>query len=203
MIDTWFDEDGIPHMALPRIYGLNLREYLVAHAPLAPERSRHFLSCIAETVAYAHERGVIHCDLKPENIMIPQPDPTGDVRPVIVDFGTSALHLQSAILSEQTITAGSVRYMAPEQLLGRYSTASDIYAFAIMALELVAHTRYDQLELAIDEDWERNLCAQLRDRQLGDRTIVLLVSALRWDPTQRPSRMTLWAEAFLGSLGPS
>ena len=200
VIDTWFDDDGIPHMTLPRIYGLNLREYLAAYAPLSRERSTHFLRCIAETVAYAHERGVIHCDLKPENIMIPEPDVLGNVRPVIVDFGTSALHLQSAILSEQTIAAGSVRYMAPEQLLGRYSTASDIYAFAIMALELVAHTRYDQLELAIDEDWERNLSAQLKDRQLGEHTIALLVSALRWDPTQRPSVMLRWAEAFLDSI---
>ncbi len=200
VLDAWFDDDGIPHIALPRVHGVNLREYLTERAPLPRTQALHFLRSIAETVQAAHERGVIHCDLKPENIMIPAASGESPVRPIVVDFGTSALHLQSTVLSEQTVTGGTLRYMAPEQLLGRYSTATDVYAFAITALELLIEVRYDSLDLPIDRDWEANLTDYLRSRDLPEETSALLVAALRWDPTQRPAELLQWATALLRSL---
>lgn len=200
ILDTWFDDQGTPHIVMPRVVGVTLRQYLDRKAPLPRGEVIHLLSCLAETLHFAHERGVVHCDVKPENILIPQPDEHGLVRPIIIDFGTAALHLQTDTLSDTTIGAGSIRYMAPEQMLGRYSPASDVYAFASLSLELIAHTRYASLNIAIDRDWERNFQDALTGLGIQGCTAALLIQALCWDPTQRCNDILRWTRDLVESL---
>lgn len=86
---------------------------------------------ITEAVAYAHSQGVIHCDLKPGNVLL-----TGDNQPVLADFGISK------IMSAERLTAtndvfGTPHYMSPEQSFGREIDAqSDVYALGVMLYEL-------------------------------------------------------------------
>lgn len=200
VVDTWFDDAGIPHIVLPKVSGVTLRQYLDERAPLPREEAAHLLGCLAQTLHAAHERGVVHCDLKPENILIPVSDTTEFPRPIVIDFGTAALHLQTDVLSETTLGAGSIRYMAPEQMLGRYSPASDVYAFASMALEVTVQASYASLDLKIDRNWEANFRQTLAAFGLQGQAADLLVGALRWDPTQRCSDVSQWTRDFLACL---
>jgi len=200
VLDTWFDADGVPHIVMTRIDGGTLREYVRRHAPLPRPEAIYYMRCIAESIGAAHECGVVHCDIKPENILLPRVTGDGYARPIVIDFGTAALHLQSEALSEQTQRAGTFRSMAPEQLLGRYSPASDVYAYAVMALEILGGVRYETLGVPIDKNWEVRFRAHLVEREFGARTIDLLVEALRWDPTQRPEAIWPWADELIRSM---
>ena len=100
-----------------------------------PEALRMF-RMITEAVAYAHGQGVIHCDLKPGNVLL-----TRDDQPVLADFGISKI-----ISGEQRLTAtndvfGTPHYMSPEQSFGREINAqSDVYALGVMLYELTTGT---------------------------------------------------------------
>lgn len=88
---------------------------------------------VAEALAYAHERGVIHRDLKPINVLI---DAEG--RPLLADFGLARLLRESLDYTEVAGGAGTPNYMAPEQALGgALDRRVDIYALGIVAYELL------------------------------------------------------------------
>jgi tRNA A-37 threonylcarbamoyl transferase component Bud32 len=183
--DTWIDSSMTPHLVLPRIDGPTLRERLRT-GPFERSQALEFLGKLADILAAAHEQGVIHSDLKPENILVANGDP------LIIDFGTSALQL-SAGLSEYSKPAGSVHYMAPEQLLGRYSKATDVYSFASVALEVLTGRRYVNLDLPMSGQWEeefRRLCAE--ELGLNGETAGTFVSGLRFDPAQREQSVDVW-----------
>lgn len=90
-------------------------------------------SQLASALAHAHERQVIHRDIKPSNLLI---DRSG--KPWIVDFGLARI---SDIGNDATRVAGTPRYMAPEQVYGNASCASDIYAFGLTLYELATRSR--------------------------------------------------------------
>ncbi len=196
ILDNWVDGAGVPHLVMRKVNGPTLREVLQKRAPLGLEEALSLLGKIAETLAAAHAQGLVHCDLKPENILLE------DGRPILIDFGTSALHLQTDTLSEATNPAGSIRYMAPEQLFGRFSPASDVYSFGVIALEVMTKLRYTDLSLPFDESWERELVATLRrERQLSDEVGGVFARALRHDPHRRETEVGAWFRALVGALG--
>ncbi|GEM_PF-1653654 len=97
------------------------------------------LAPIAEALAYAHGRGVIHRDIKPVNVLI---DEHG--RPLLADFGLARVLRESLDYTEVEGGAGTPNYMAPEQALGgAVDRRVDIYALGIVAYELITgHTPY-------------------------------------------------------------
>ena len=86
---------------------------------------------ITEAVAYAHDRGVIHCDLKPSNVLL-----TPEGQPVLADFGISKI-INAERLTATNDVLGTPHYMAPEQGFGREIDAqADVYALGVMLYEL-------------------------------------------------------------------
>ena len=186
ILDTWIDEDGVPHLVIEHVDGPTLRQRL-SRGPFKPAEARTLLSDLAGIIAAAHAQGVVHSDLKPENILL-----LDDGKPVVIDFGTSALHMQ-APLSEYSRPAGSVQYMAPEQLLGRYSRATDVYAFALLSLEILSGRRYAELQLPFDEGWEPALIhALVEDLGFSGTAAVVFAQGLRFDPQQRAQDLAAW-----------
>jgi len=99
------------------------------------------LKLIADVLAgleHAHERGIVHCDIKPENILLSL-DTTGWIAR-ISDFGV-ARWISQETCSVHLGDTGSPAYMAPERFYGKYSPASDLYAVGVLLFELVAGYR--------------------------------------------------------------
>ena len=128
------EEDGQVYYSMDLIEGRSLAE-LVADNPLPVNQAAQLIKTVAETVAFAHERGVLHRDLKPSNVLI-----DGYGVPHVTDFG---LAKRSDVDGDLTMTGqiiGSPNYMAPEQAdpkFGPTSEASDVYSLGAMLYHLL------------------------------------------------------------------
>jgi len=108
----------------------------LARGAMTPAEALPIARGIAQGIDALHAEGIVHCDLKPENIMLTR-GPDGATAPVIMDFGLACL--PSAGCAE---IAGSPDYMAPERFRsGPATAASDIYAFGMMLFEMIAGVR--------------------------------------------------------------
>lgn len=126
-----------PYLALEYVQGVPLGDYVAAHGR-TPRLILPLLITIAETVQYAHLRGVVHRDLKPGNILVDD-----DGRPHILDFGIAHLSEVDGAAAHLTRTGqmiGTVQYMSPEQFIGdprRIDGRTDVYALGVIAFELL------------------------------------------------------------------
>jgi formylglycine-generating enzyme required for sulfatase activity/serine/threonine protein kinase len=138
LIDSGALPDGAPFMVLEYLRGDTLAEH-IARGPLPPRVALRLMTHTLEALRHAHQHGVIHRDLKPQNIMV-----TGDDRPsaVVLDFGVSALTSTARAPDYKSLTAahqliGTPAYMAPEQVdqRGDLTPAADLYAWGLVLLE--------------------------------------------------------------------
>lgn len=98
------------------------------------------ISAVAEALDYAHQRDLLHRDVKPANILLAQPD-SDDQRILLADFGIARHASQASGLTATNMTVGTVAYAAPEQLLGRnLDGRADQYALAATAFHLLTGT---------------------------------------------------------------
>ena len=114
--------------------GLTFREVL-AGGPLLPETATLLVAFAAAGVGAIHAAGLVHRDIKPDNLML-----TDDGRVVVIDLGLALAPDWTRQTVEGTI-AGSLPYMAPEQIEGESMPASDVWALCVTLWELVAGTR--------------------------------------------------------------
>ncbi len=132
-------EDGTPYLVMEFIEGTSLGDKLRSGEKMSPERVASIVPQIAGALEVAHRRGVVHRDLKPDNIMVTSPDGQEDFIKV-VDFGISKAVGSSRITAETTIL-GTPQYMAPEQAQGRHEDVdhrTDQFALAAMTYALLA-----------------------------------------------------------------
>ena len=102
-------------------------------SPLSPDEAMIYLKPLCAALGYAHANGVVHCDVKPGNVMVER---GGSV--YLTDFGI-ARHVESTTTMG---SAGTLAYMAPEQIRGEtVSPATDIYALGVLLYELLAGQR--------------------------------------------------------------
>jgi serine/threonine-protein kinase len=121
------------YMAMEYIEGAELGELLAGAKPLPLEQAVSIAAQVAEGLCYAHERGVVHRDVKPANIMVA---PDGSVK--ITDFGIARMRT-SGDLTQTGTMLGSPRYMSPEQVLGkRADQRSDIFSLGVVFYEMLA-----------------------------------------------------------------
>src|SRR5687768_11528880 len=120
VLDVGETERGLVYMVMDFVAGEDLHHVLVREAPLPRRRSADLIRQIARGLSYAHERGVIHRDLKCENVMISRSE--GEEIARVVDFGI-ALTEEALEPGQRLTTAGTVlgtpAYMSPEQLCGQ------------------------------------------------------------------------------------
>jgi tetratricopeptide (TPR) repeat protein len=148
VFDSGLTEDGSHFFAMEYVEGASLDDWLLAGGAQSPLRERlHIFRAICDGVAFAHQRGVIHRDLKPQNIMI-----AADGTPRLVDFGLARPVPDSIIDGRSDVTVegsflGTLRYAAPEQTRGDpnlVDVRSDVYALGVLLYEMLAgHSPYD------------------------------------------------------------
>ncbi len=128
-----------PYLVMELLVGQTLRQRLQQHGPLRPDRALDFVLQVADAVHYLHEKGIIHRDIKPDNIFVCAPQGRVQRRPVLklVDFGLARREVLGAKLSH-TELIGTPVYMAPEQLMrAAPQPAMDIYALGALLYELL------------------------------------------------------------------
>ena len=131
IFDVRKGDDGIPWVIMEYVSGPSLREILdQSPGGIGVEQSVWFMRELCKGMAYLHDAGVVHRDLKPHNVFFED----GNVK--IGDYSLSKA-ITNTHLSGHTSTVGSVHYMAPEISMGRYDKTVDVYALGVMMYEML------------------------------------------------------------------
>ncbi len=185
----------VPFIVMELIEGSDLKVLIEREGPLPIERTLAIAQQVAEGLEYAHSRGLIHRDIKPQNVMV-----TSDGPAIITDFGIAKSHLSTAV-TQAGMTFGTADYISPEQAQGLAATPqSDIYSLGVVVYEMLTKhlpfTGDSPMAVAVQHiqqpppplrQWVPTLPPSLERIVLG---------ALAKDPRQRPAS----ARAFATSL---
>ena len=141
LLDFGEDDDGTAYIVLERLHGRHLGQVLQDRGALAPDAVARIGAQVCASLAEAHAAGVIHRDLKPDNIFLcDYPDEPGVVK--VMDFGVARLlpHTDSHVsrITAAGLTVGTPMYIAPEQARGVETTAAtDLYSLGVVLFELL------------------------------------------------------------------
>lgn len=123
--------DNVEYIVMELVDGITLKQYIERKGVVAWKEVVHFTKQISKALAHAHERGIIHRDIKPQNIMLLR---DGTIK--VGDFGIAAL--ENEVYENNGEAIGSIHYIAPEQARGECPDArSDIYSLGVMMYEML------------------------------------------------------------------
>jgi hypothetical protein len=178
IFDVRKTDDGTPVVIMEYVAGPSLRDLLHEFpSGLGPQRSAYLLREIAKGLAYLHERAIVHRDLKPENLFYED----GYVK--IGDYGLSK-YVSVSRQSGQTMSVGTVHYMAPEIGSGVYNQSIDIYALGIILHELLTG-EVPFTGASFGEILMKHLTAEPDLRRLEEPFRAVIARALRKKPQER------------------
>ncbi|MBK7116654.1 MAG: serine/threonine protein kinase [Proteobacteria bacterium] len=197
LLDGGITPDGLPYLVMEYVEGLPLDEYCRALPDLRARLSLFLGVC--EAVHYAHQRLLIHRDIKPGNVLV-----TADGTPKLLDFGIAKLLDPAAVDRTQAMTGHAMllltpRYASPEQIRGEATaTTTDVYALGCLLFELLTgrHPFHESLgdqarllrEICLREPPRPSLCATMQEipaRQLAGDLDNIVLMALRKEPARR------------------
>ncbi len=130
------EDDGVVFLAMELVEGSTLRDVISRRAPLSAREALSLLVPVVEALATAHGVGLVHRDVKPENVLISRRGHAVKV----TDFGLARLEGNPHVTSE--MLWGTAAYLAPEQVeVGASDARTDVYAVALLLFELVTGTK--------------------------------------------------------------
>lgn len=208
VLDTG-DIDGLPYFLMPFVEGESLRARL-AGGPLRVVDTVRILRDVARALAVAHARGVVHRDIKPDNVLL------ANDAAVVADFGVSkafaeARHEHEALVAGGSaagatttagVSMGTPAYMAPEQVAAdpQASYPMDLYALGVMAYEMLTGAppfsgRSPQQVMAAHIT-ETPVPVQQQRADVPPALAALVMQCLEKDPLRRPESAAALAQAF-------
>lgn len=130
------EAEGMLYFVMGYVRGISLGERMAREGRLSAEDVRSILAQLADALDYAHRQGVVHRDIKPDNVLLD--DESG--RPMLTDFGVAKARLSGATLTEVGTVLGTPHYMSPEQASGERDVdgRSDLYSLGIMGYAMLS-----------------------------------------------------------------
>ncbi len=184
--------DGRVFFVMEHLDGQSLGRVLRQLSRVEPARALPILRQVAKALGAAHEKGIVHLDVKPDNVML-LPAGKRDDAVKVVDFGIAGLMHQTA---EEEEIAGTPEYIAPERASGHgYDHRSDVYALGVMAYEMLAgivpfHGKNHVATLTMQvKDPPLPLQRQPGGRDVPEELADLVMRMLSKDPEARPQSM--------------
>ncbi|HQR55028.1 MAG TPA: serine/threonine-protein kinase [Burkholderiaceae bacterium] len=189
--------DAFAYIAMERLHGQDLHEYLAGGNRMSPRQAASMMMRLADAIHYANKRGLVHRDIKPSNIFLSR-----DLKPKLLDFGTALAPVpREARDSGTRQLVGTPNYMSPEQAKGEPLDArSDIFSLGTILYELLAGRRaFDGR--TIDETLDQVIAARPRAvdkvRPETPAPLVAIVrKAMERDPAQRYQRASDFRNAL-------
>ena len=195
-------EAGVPYAVMELVHGESLGAYLRRMGALPAEEAVALVLPLLEGLAAAHQVGIVHRDIKPDNVILAVA--SSGVAPKLLDFGIARREDVDRLTAEGSLV-GTPAYMAPEQVRGgEIDERVDVWAMGVLLYQLIA----GETPFAADNVFAvmRSLLDNpppypRRARGLNGRLWAILMAALRKDPAERtPSALAL-REALAGWLG--
>ena len=193
--------EGTPYMIEEFVPGGSLAERLKEGQP-GRETAVRWLRGIAAGLDHAHRKGIVHRDVKPQNVLMGQED-----TPVLADFGLAKVAQQPAMTAAGVAT-GTPAYMAPEQITdaGEIGPPTDIYALATVAYEMLTgrlpYESEDVMRLLMAKVRDEPVPPTQRDPTLPRRVDSVLLRGLARRPDARWTSCAAMVEALAGVLEP-
>jgi len=201
-VTDYGDYKGTPFLVMPFLPGGSLRE--LTGMPMPYERAVKLLAPAARALEYAHEKNLIHRDIKPGNILL-----TDRNQPMVSDFGIAKILGQESgnTLTNTNMAIGTPEYMAPEQWLNQVSAQSDIYSLGVVFFELVTgrkpYTADTPAGVFLKQSTEPLPRAGSLVPGLPDAVEKVLVKALEKKPEDRYASMADFATALEDLIAPA
>lgn len=189
-------QDGdLNYIVMELIEGHDLKALIEQTGPLPPEQALTIAVQIAEGLDYAHRRGLIHRDVKPQNVLL---TPDGQVR--IADFGIAKSHLSTAV-TQAGMTFGTADYISPEQAQGMNATPqSDVYSLGVVLFEMLTgqlpFTGDTPMAVALQHIQQTPPSVRRFNPSLPPALEAIVGRAMAKDPQRRPAS----AKAFASEL---
>jgi len=202
VLDQGATPEGKPFIVMQFVDGVTLSS-AIEKGPLDLARAASLLSQAAEALTAVHERGVCHRDLKPENIML-RKLPGGREQAVLIDFGIAGVRDSNVTGSVPSKVAGTLPYMAPEQILGDPQTASDIYSLGVITYKMVTgrtpFSANSTVELYFQQQRGVQQKPSLLRPELPAAAEKAILKAMAFDAKDRYARAMDFSEAFSKAL---
>ena len=147
-LHTFGEVAGLLYFVMGYVAGESLAARLQRQGAFDPEAARTLLASLCDALDYAHRQGVVHRDIKPDNILI-----DGDTgAPLLTDFGIAKAAVADAQLTAAGQLLGTPHYMSPEQAMGEADVGprSDLYSLGVLAYEMLAARRPFAADKAIE-----------------------------------------------------
>ena len=175
--------DSFAYIAMERLHGQDLHEYLASGNRMSPRQSAAMMMRVADAIHYANKRGLVHRDIKPSNIFLSR-----DLKPKLLDFGTALAPMPETKPRGTRQLVGTPNYMSPEQADGAPLDArSDIFSLGTILYELLCGRRAFEGR-TVDETLDQVLVASPKpvDR-IRPETPAPLVEIVRKAMAKEPS----------------
>ncbi len=192
IFDVRYNDKGRPFVIMEYVNGPSLQELLEEFPNgLGVQKAAYFLREIGKGLTYLHECGIVHRDLKPGNIFYE----SGYVK--IGDYGLSK-SMTTSCRSGQTMTVGTVHYMAPEIGAGSYDKSIDIYAFGVLLYEMLRGSP-PYSGSSVGEILMKHLSSQPDLTGIQEPFASAISRAMEKDPAKRFQSVQEMVEAVFGS----
>ena len=196
IIDSGVSPAGIAYLVTELLDGRTVAGELAAYGgKLAPRRMLEIVQPVCQVLALAHSVGIVHRDVKPENVFLHRA-PTGETVKVL-DFGIAKLLDEKAAagpaLTSRHVTVGTPLYMAPEQMAGSaVDGRADVYSLAMMVYEMLTGAvpfddGYDFMGLAIVKMRDDPAPMRAHDPAISPKLDEVVLGALTREPATRPA----------------